>query len=175
MSTLIRNFLEVILISVVLSGLQSLAASEIMALDAPVGTLSFASIHEAGHVTVAKSCGFPAVSAKVFQMSKYGVGTFWKGQTSLTGVGAGKGMALIKLGGRFAEKFLDKSNRIHKPSFIDVIGDRGVISQSDELSQIDLGSLSLLEAQLKTYHILTSRMSDLDRIYKTLYHRHAYP
>jgi hypothetical protein len=140
-----------------------------------VGTLSFASIHESGHVTLAKSCGYFAVSAKVFLMSKYGVGTFWKGQTSLGGGGNGNGMALIKLGGRFAEQFLDRSNRIFKPSFLDVIGDRGIISQSDNLNQIDLGSFSLLEAQRKTYLIMTSRLVDLDRIYKTLYYRHAYP
>ncbi|MFZ2278107.1 MAG: hypothetical protein WAW39_09915 [Prosthecobacter sp.] len=173
--TLVYSRFRIILIAAVLLGRANLAASEIILFEAPLGTLSFVSIHEAGHVTVAKSCGFLAVSAKVFQMSKYGVGTFWKGQTSLTGGGAGKGMALIKLGGRFAEQFLDKSNRIHQPSFLDVIGDRSIISHSDKLSQIDLGSFSLLEAQRRTYLILTSRMTDLDRIYKSLYHRHTYP
>ena len=169
------KYCAIILIAPSILGVANLAASEINFVDAPIGTLPFVSIHESGHVTVAKSCGFSAVSAKVFLKSKSGVGTFWKGQTSLGGGATGHGMALIKLGGRFAEQFLDQSNRIFKPSFLDVIGDRGAISQSDNLTQIDLGAYSLLDAQRRTYLILISRLSDLDRIYKTLYHRHSYP
>jgi len=169
-----RFFVFLLIVTVTAVG-KNLAASEINSFEAPVGTLAFASVHEAGHVTVAKSCGFFSVSARVFLMSKSGVGTFWKGQTSLGAGGKGNGMALTKLGGRFAEQFLEKSNRVYRPSFLDVVGDRGVISQSDELNQIDLGAISLLEAQRRTYLILTSRIADLDRIYKTLYYRHAYP
>ena len=168
------KYCAIILITPLILGGANLAAAQITLFEEPVGTLPFVSIHEAGHVTVARSNGCHAVSAKVFLMSKYRVGTFWKGQTTFGG-STGNGMALIKLGGRFAEKFLDQSNRIFKPSFLDVIGDRGIISQSDNLTQIDLGSFSLLDAQRRTYLILTSRLSDLDRIYKTLYHRHAYP
>jgi len=143
---------------------------------APVGTLAFASVHEAGHVTVAKHCGYISVSARVFLKEKYGVGTFWKGQTTL-----GKGhtrngeMALIKLGGRFTEHYLDRSNRIYQPNFIDVIGDRSVISQSDEITRMDLGSDSLLEAQRRTFFILRGRLVELDQIYKTLLGRKGYP
>lgn len=144
-------------------------------IDAPIGTLSFASIHEAGHVTVAMSLGLFSVTARVFQKSTYGAGTFWKGQTSLNRGYAGKGMALIKLGGNFAEHFLDDSGRISPPSFLDIVGNRGVISQSDQIDQADLGGDSLLEAQRRTYIILRSRVADLDKIYKSLYYNHVYP
>jgi len=172
---LIYHYFRTILIASLMASCETAAVSELNLLEAPLGTLAFASVHEAGHVLVAQSCGLSSVSARVFQVSKYGVGTFWKGQTNLGARDAGKGMALIKLGGIFAEHFLDRLNRITHPSFLDVIGDRDVISQTDKLSQVDLGSVSLLEAQEKTYFIMTSRLGDLDRIYKTLYHRHAYP
>jgi len=148
---------------------------EPLTVDAPIGTLSFASIHEAGHVTMAKSIGLSSVSAIVFQKSTYGAGTFWKGQTSLGRGYTGKGMALVKLGGNFAEHFLDDSGRIYQPSFLDIIGNRGVISQSDQINQTDLGGDSLLEAQRRTYFSLRGRLPDLENIYKRLYHNHVYP
>ena len=152
-----------------------LSAIEQVSVDAPIGTLSFAAIHEAGHVTIARSLGLFSVTARVFQKSTYGAGTFWKGQTSLGRGYIGKGMALIKLGGNFAEHFLDDSGRIYQPSFLDIIGNRGVISQSDQINQTDLGGDSLLEAQRKTFFILRGRLADLDRIYKRLYYNHVYP
>jgi hypothetical protein len=152
-----------------------LSAVEHLSIDAPIGTLSFAAIHEAGHVTIARSLGLFSVTARVFQKSTYGAGTFWKGQTSLGRGYIGKGMALIKLGGNFAEHFLDDSGRIYQPSFLDIIGNRGIISKSDQINQTDLGGDSLLEAQRKTFFILRGRLADLDKIYKRLYYNHVYP
>lgn len=152
-----------------------LGAPERNALDAPIGTLSFAAIHEAGHVTCALSLGLVTTTARVFQKSTYGAGTFWKGQTSLGRGHVGKGMALIKLGGNFAEHFLADTGRIYQPSFLDIVGNRDVISQSDQINQTDLGGDSLLEAQRRTFFTLRGRLADLDRIYKQLYYNHVYP
>ena len=172
---LIFKYCRIYLVASVILGRENLAASEINLLEAPIGTLAFASIHEAGHVTVAKACGLSSVSARVFQLYKSGVGTFWKGQTNLGRGYAGKGMALIKLGGSFAEHFLDSSNRIYQPSFLDVVGDRSVISQSDQITHMDLGGDSVLEAQRRTFFILRGRLADLGRIYKNLLQRHSHP
>lgn len=152
-----------------------LSAVEKVSVDAPIGTLSFAAIHEAGHVTMAKSLGLSAVSARVFQKSTYGAGTFWKGQTSLGRGYVGKGMALVKLGGNFAEHFLSSQGRIYAPGFLDVIGNRDTISQSDQITQTDLGGDSLLEAQRRTFFTLRGRLTDLDNIYKRLYYGKVYP
>ena len=142
---------------------------------AALGRLEFASIHEAGHVIVASSTGYPGTSARVFQSFKTGVGTFWKGQTTFTERAIIRGMALVKLGGIFSEHFLSKSNRIFQPGFLDVIGHRDVISQSDRITSGDLAGYALLDAQRKTYLILKSRAADLDQVYKALFYNHKYP
>lgn len=67
--------------------------------DAPVGTLEFASIHEAGHVVCALNAGIRVTRAIVYQRSKPGVGVFWKGTTTLSGASRHPGMAVAKLGG----------------------------------------------------------------------------
>ncbi len=119
--------------------------SSLTHLNAPVGTLEFASIHEAGHVVCAKSMGMIVTRALVFQRSKPGVGVYWKGTTTLRGGERGRGMAVAKLGGNFAELFLsDRTNAVVVPTFLDVVGNRNVISQSDVVTEVDLGSDSLL-------------------------------
>ena len=142
---------------------------------AALGSLEFASIHEAGHMTVANSVGYPGTNARVFQNFKTGVGTFWKGQTTFTERAITRGMALVKLGGIFSEHFLSDSNRIFQPGFLDVIGHRDVISQSDRITSVDLAGHVLLEAQRKTFLILKSRVADLDQVYKALFYNHKYP
>lgn len=85
-------------------------------------------------------------------------------------------MAVAKLGGNFAELFLaDQTNVIVVPTFLDVVGNRGVISQSDVVTQADLGAGSLLTAQHKTYRALAGNLALLSRVYQQLRTRHAYP
>ena len=152
------------------------ARSSLINLDAPVGTLEFASIHEAGHVVCAKSVGMIVTRALVFQRSKSGVGVYWKGTTSLRGGDRGRGMAVAKLGGNFAELFLaDRTSVVVVPSFLDVVGNRNVISQSDVVTQVDLGSDSLLTAQHKTYRALAGNVAQLTKVYQQLRTTHAYP
>ncbi len=153
-----------------------MASSSLTTLNAPVGTLEFASIHEAGHVVCAKSAGMIVTRALVFQRSKPGIGVYWKGTTTLRGGERGRGMAVAKLGGNFAELFLaDKTNTVVVPTFLDVVGNRNVISQSDVVTQVDLGSDSLLTAQHKTYRALAGNVALLSRVYQQLRARHAYP
>jgi hypothetical protein len=152
------------------------AESTFSSLEAPVGTLEFASIHEAGHVVCAKSAGMIVTRAMVFQRSKSGVGVYWKGTTALRGSNRGGSMAVTKLGGNFAELFLaDRTNVVVVPSFLDVVGNRNVISQSDVITQLDLGSDSLLTAQHKTYRALAGQVALLRRVYQQLCTSHAYP
>ena len=152
------------------------ASSSLTTLNAPVGTLEFASIHEAGHVVCAKSVGMIVTRALVFQRSKPGVGVYWKGTTSLRGGERSRGMAVAKLGGNFAELFLaDKTNTVVVPTFLDVVGNRNVISQSDVVTQVDLGSDSLLTAQHKTYRALAGNVAQLSKVYQQLRTTHAYP
>jgi hypothetical protein len=85
-------------------------------------------------------------------------------------------MAVTKLGGNFAELFLaDRTNVVVVPSFLDVVGNRNVISQSDVITQLDLGSDSLLTAQHKTYRALAGQVALLRRVYQQLCTSHAYP
>ena len=155
---------------------QEPASASLITLNARVGTLEFASIHEAGHVVCAKSVGMIVTHALVFQRSKPGVGVYWKGTTALRGSSRGGSMAVAKLGGNFAELFLaDKTNVIVVPTFLDVVGNRGVISQSDVVTQADLGAGSLLTAQHKTYRALAGNLALLSRVYQQLRTRHAYP
>ena len=152
------------------------AESTFSSLEAPVGTLEFASIHEAGHVVCAKSAGMIVTRALVFQRSKPGVGVYWKGTTALRGSNRGGNMAIAKLGGNFAELFLaNNTNVIVVPTFLDVVGNRRVISQSDIVTQTDLGAGSLLTAQHKTYRALAGNVALLSRVYQQLRTRHAYP
>jgi hypothetical protein len=153
-----------------------MASSSLTTLNAPVGTLDFASIHEAGHVVCAKSVGMIVTRALVFQRSKSGVGVYWKGTTSLRGGDRGRGMAVAKLGGNFAELFLaDRTSVVVVPSFLDVVGNRNVISESDVVTQADLGAESLLTAQHKTYRALAGNVAQLSRVYQQLRTTHAYP
>jgi hypothetical protein len=50
-----------------------------------------------------------------------------------------------------------------------------VISQSDVVTQADLGAGSLLTAQHKTYRALAGNLALLSRVYQQLRTRHAYP
>lgn len=142
-------------------------------LDAPIGTLEFASIHESGHVVAAKSVGFTVSGASVFQLSKPGIGLYWKGTTRIRG--SGRGMAVAKMGGNFAEFFLDQHNRFRVPSFLDIVGNRNVISQTDVITSSDLYGESLTEAQHRTYRALTANASMLNRIYLQLKTKRSYP
>jgi hypothetical protein len=152
------------------------ASASLTTLNARVGTLEFASIHEAGHVVCAKSVGMIVTQALVFQRSKPGVGVYWKGTAALRGSNRGGNMAVAKLGGNFAELFLaDNTNVIVVPTFLDVVGNRRVISQSDVATQTDLGAGSLLTAQHKTYRALAGNVALLSRVYQQLRTRHAYP
>ncbi|WP_395715717.1 hypothetical protein [Prosthecobacter sp.] len=145
-------------------------------LDAPVGSLEYASIHEAGHVVCATSAGMSVTRAVVFQRSKPGVGVYWKGATTLRGSSRHHGMAMAKLGGNFAEFFLaDRTNTIRVPSFLDVVGNRRVISQSDVITAEDLGGESLLTIQNRTYRALAGNVSLLNRVYQRLRTSHVYP
>jgi hypothetical protein len=155
---------------------QEPASASLTTLNAPVGTLEFASIHEAGHVVCAKSAGMIVTRTLVFQRSKPGVVTFWKGTTSLRGGDRSRSMAIAKLGGNFAELFLaDKTNAVVVPTFLDVVGNRNVISQSDVVTQVDLGIDILLTAQHKTYRALAGNLALLSKVYQQLRTRHVYP
>ena len=142
-------------------------------LEAPVGTLEFASMHEAGHVIAAKSVGFTVSGATVFQFSRPGVGLFWKGTTRIKG--RGRGMAVTKLGGNFAGFFLDSHNRFQIPSFLDIVGSRSAISRTDSISDFDLGGESLTEAQYRAYKALTVNSAMLNRVYNLLRTKKSYP
>jgi hypothetical protein len=145
-------------------------------LDAPVGTLEYASIHEAGHVVCATSVGMTVTRAIVFQRSKPGVGVYWKGTTTLRGASMRQGMAVAKLGGNFAEFFLaDRTHTIMIPNFLDIVGNRKVISESDVVTPADLGTDSLLTAQHKTYRALAGNVGFLRRVYQQLRTTHVYP
>jgi hypothetical protein len=155
---------------------QDVAGSILLCLDAPVGTLEYASIHEAGHVVCATSIGITVTLAMVFQRSKPGIGVYWKGTTSLRGANMRRGMAVAKLGGNFAEFFLaDRTKAVVVPTFLDVVGNRNVISQSDVITQSDLGSDSLLTAQHKTYRALTGNVALLSRVYQKLRTTYIHP
>ena len=165
-----------LLICVPLAFGQDVTSSILLDLDAPLGTLEYASIHEAGHVVCATSIGITVARAMVFQRSKPGIGAYWKGTTSLRGGNRSRGMAVAKLGGNFAELFLAvKTNAIVVPTFLDVMGNRNVISQSDVITQLDLGSDSLLTAQHKTYRALTGNVARLSRVYQKLRTTYIYP
>ncbi|MDP1590522.1 MAG: hypothetical protein Q8M07_22400 [Prosthecobacter sp.] len=143
-------------------------------LNAPLGTLEFAAIHEAGHVVAAKAIGLSVTRAMIFQRSKPGVGVYWKGTTQLRG--GTRGMAVAKLGGHFAERFLDdRTNKVIVPSFLDVISNRNIISESDVITQADLGADSLQTAQHKTYRALAGNVAMLSQVYNQLRTRHVYP
>jgi hypothetical protein len=165
-----------LLIGVTSASSQEPASASLTALNAPVGTLEFASIHEAGHVVCAKSAGMIVTRAVVFLRSKPGIGAYWKGTTSLRGGDRSRGMAIAKLGGNFAELFLaDKTATVVVPTLLDVVGNRNVISQSDVVTQTDLGTDSLLTAQHRTYRALTGNLALLSRVYQQLRARHVYP
>lgn len=142
-------------------------------LEAPVGTLEFASMHEAGHVVAAKSVGLAVSGATVFQLSKPGIGLYWKGTTRIRG--KGRGMAVAKLGGNFAGFFLDANNRFCIPSFLDIVGSRSAISRTDSLTAADLGGGSLSEAQYRTYRALSANAGFLNRVYLQLKTKKSYP
>lgn len=143
-------------------------------LCSPVGSLEFASIHESGHVVAAFGSGVKVRQAVVFQVSRAGFGFYWKGATTLAGKPS-RGMAVIKLGGNVAEHFVDGSGRFRTPSLYDVITSRDLISNSDKLTQADLGADDLLSAQQKAYRILISSKDRLRVIYGQLLTRHCYP
>lgn len=149
------------------------AEFNLSSLEAPIGTLEFACMHEAGHVVAAKSVGFSVTSATVFQVSKPGIGLFWKGTTRIKG--KGRGMAVTKLGGYYAEFFLDSYNRFQVPSFLDIVGNRGVISRTDSITAIDLGGESLAEAQYRAFRALTANSILLNRVYNRLMVKKSYP
>lgn len=143
-------------------------------LNAPLGTLEFAAIHEAGHVVAAKAIGISVTRAMIFPRYKPGVGEYWKGITQLRG--SSRGMAVAKLGGLFAERFLDdRTNRVIVPSFLDVISNRNIISESDVITRADLGADSLQTAQHKTYRALAGNVAMLNQVYNQLRTRHVYP
>lgn len=142
-------------------------------LEAPIGTLEFASMHEAGHVVAAKSVGFSVSTATVFQVSKPGIGLYWKGTMKIKGRGCG--MAVTKLGGNFAVFFLDPYNRFQIPSFLDIVGSRSVISRTDTITDVDLGGESLTEAQYRAYRALTANSALLNRVYNQLKTKKSYP
>lgn len=161
--------------ALILAVVPAFACEEVIVQDAPVGSLPFASIHEAGHVVAAKSVGFTVTGARVFQQFRGGIGFYWKGATSLRASKGAKGMAVVKLGGNFAEFFIDDSNIVRVPRFIDVVGNRNVISQSDVITRADLGADSLLDAQHKTYRALSGNVRLLDSVYHRLMTKLAYP
>lgn len=143
-------------------------------LNAPLGTLEFAAIHEAGHVVAAKAIGISVTRVMIFQRSKPGVGGYWKGTTQLRG--GTRNMAVAKLGGHFAERFLDdRTNRVIVPPFLDVISNRNIISESDVITRADLGADSLQTAQHKTYRALAGNVAMLNQVYNQLRTRHVYP
>jgi hypothetical protein len=150
-------------------------ADQTVTLNAPIGSLQFAAIHEAGHVVAAKIMGLTVIKAHVFEKSNGGTIKHWKGITHLRAAKNGKSLAVVKLAGNFAEFFIDNHNRVHVPSFLDVIGNRNTISQSDAITQLDLGADSLLEAQQKTFHMLRTNVRLLESIYERLRTKHVYP
>lgn len=144
------------------------------ALNAPLGTLEFAAIHEAGHVVAAQAIGLSVTRAMIFPRYSPGVGEYWKGITQLRG--SSRDMAVAKLGGHFAERFLhDRTNRIIVPSFLDVVSHRNIISESDVITQADLGADSLQAAQHKAYRALAGNVTMLTQVYQQLRTRHVYP
>lgn len=168
------NFLKLLCVVVFSS---ECAAREVVAhscLWSPVGSLEFASIHESGHVVVAFGSGIKVRQAVVFQVSRPGFGVYWKGATTLAGKPS-RGMAIIKLGGSVAEHFVDGSGRFRTPSLYDVITNRDLISDSDKLTQADLGADDLLSAQQKAYRMLISSKDRLRAIYGQLLTQRRYP
>jgi hypothetical protein len=149
------------------------AESTFSSLEAPVGTLEFASIHEAGHVVAAKSVGFSVSGAAVFQLSKPGIGLYWKGTTKIRG--RGRGMAVVKLGGYCAEYFLDQHNHFQVPSFLGIVGSRKAISRTDTITAADLGGESLTEVHYRAYRALSANASSLNRVYTQLMTKKSYP
>lgn len=143
-------------------------------LYSPVGSLEFAAIHESGHVVAAFGSGIKVRQAVVFQVSRPGFGFYWKGATTLAGKPS-RGMAIIKLGGSVAEHFVDGSGRFRTPSFYDVITNRDMISNSDKLTQADLGADDLPSAQQKAYRVLISSKDRLRAIYGQLLTQRRYP
>lgn len=166
--------LLVLAVSVSASFSHEVLRSGLLTLDAPIGTLEFASIHEAGHVVCAKSVGMTVTRAMVFQRSKSGIGVYWKGTTTLRG--GSRGMAVAKMGGNFAEFFIDDRTRaVRVPGFLEVVGNRNVISETDVITRADLGADSLLTAQHKTYRALAGNVALLSKVYQQLRSRHVYP
>ena len=142
---------------------------------APIGSLSFASIHEAGHVVTAKSVGMHVMGARVFLQSRGGFSSYWKGSTTLRAKGSSLEMAVVKMGGNFAEFFIDDSNVLRVPSFLSIVGNRNTISQSDVVTAADLGGGSLLDAQRRTYRALSGNTRLLGSVFHKLWRSHVYP
>ena len=115
-------------------------AQSSLTLNAPIGSLAFASIHEAGHVVAATSLSFFVIEARVFQQNRGASVRYWKGLTTLRPKSGARGMAVVKLAGNFAEFFIDHNDRVRAPSFLEVIGNRNVISRSDVITRQDLGA-----------------------------------
>lgn len=142
----------------------------------PIGSLSFASIHEAGHVVTAKSVGMRVTGARVFLQSRGGFSSYWKGATTLRAKGSSLEMAVVKMGGSFAEFFIDDSNVLRVPSFLSIVGNRKtIISQSDVVTAADLGGGSLLDAQHRTYRALSGNTRLLHSVFHKLLSSHVYP
>lgn len=141
----------------------------------PIGSLSFASIHEAGHVVTAKSVGMKVTGARVFLQSRGGFSSYWKGATTLRANGNSQDMAVVKMGGNFAEFFIDDSNVLKVPSFLSIVGNRNTISQSDVVTAADLGGASLLDAQHRTYRALSGNTRLLHSVFHKLLSSHVYP
>ncbi len=143
-------------------------------LNAPIGTLEFAAIHEAGHVVAAKSMGLPVTRAVVFQRSGRG-GGYWKGTTTFRASSRSNGIALVKLGGNYAEFFIDETRRVRAPQMVQVIGNRNVISETDVITKADLAGESLSNVQHRTYRALCQNVLLLSRVYNQLLTEHHYP
>ena len=143
-------------------------------LNAPIGTLEFAAIHEAGHVVAARSMGLRVTRAVIFQRSGRD-GGYWKGTTTFRASNRSKGIALVKLGGNYAELFIDESRRVRAPQMLQVIGNRNVISETDVITKADLAGESLSKVQHKTYRVLCQNVLLLSQVYIQLLTEHHYP
>lgn len=143
-------------------------------LNAPIGTLEFAAIHEAGHVVAAKGMGLSVTRAVVFKRSGRG-GGYWKGTTTFRASSRSSGIALVKLGGNYAEFFIDESRRVRTPQMMQVIGNRNVISETDVITKADLAGESLSNVQHRTYRLLCQNVLLLSRVYNQLLTEHHYP
>ena len=139
-------------------------------------SLEITAAREAGHIIAAKAIGVEVEIAKIYPASRSGTAGKWCGVTMFRSGYNSRGLATAKLGGLFAQSFVDpKTKKLFVPSFLDVVADRQIISRSDRLNQIDLGAEPLHQAQHRAYRALTANLEELHRVYDQLRTQKAFP